>query len=611
MNSSNSRRIKCEYNETIKIKPIFDIHYGHKLCDVKAFINYLKDSDENTYFIGGGDLLDSIVVQDFRYRKSMDASETENIMNEQVSDLCDILSPYKDKVLSLGCLSEDTKVLTENGWKFYDEIKEGEQVLSFNIEKNILEYKKIKKIISYKYNDYLYNLKGVVQDQLVTPDHAVLYKKSKGQHIKKEENIKFTYDIPSKLKANAISIPTKGEYKQGTVSVNPSFASLIGWIITEGGFVKGCDGIVITQSTKHQEFIDEIFKLLDNLGYEYTSKIKKHSGDRTKEVPWIAIYIKSKYGTEIKKVIHNKNITREILNTWDYDSLCILKDAMLRGDGVTHYNKKEYKGKKYFHKTTTYYTSNKELADNFTELCLKTNTPVSVRFRERQQLYKGYEKPIQTSTYEISILSNTKDKKINTIEKVLYTGTVFDLMVEDNFNFVCIRKGKPFITGNCGNHEKTIVRKSSYNPMLDICKRLEIPYAGISWIYTLRLRGKDGGGRTIYIRGHHGWGGGSRTQGADLTKFSKDTNYYDCDLFLYGHVHRKQFDEIPRLSIVGNKLIAKPKKLVICGTFQKTMSDNSDDSWSEEQGFPPVAIGGVDIYITPKPNSWVDIKVDI
>lgn len=265
MNSSNSRRIKCEYNETIRIKPVFDVHYGHKLCDVKAFINYLKDSDENTYFIGGGDLLDSIVVQDFRYRKSMDASETENIMNEQVNDLCDILSPYKDR----------------------------------------------------------------------------------------------------------------------------------------------------------------------------------------------------------------------------------------------------------------------------------------------------------------------------------------------------------FLLGASGNHEKTIVRKSSYNPMLDICKRLDIPYAGISWIYTLRLRGKDGGGRTIYIRGHHGWGGGSRTQGADLTKFSKDTNYYDCDLFLYGHVHRKQFDEIPRLSIVGNKLIAKPKKLVICGTFQKTMSDNSDDSWSEEQGFPPVAIGGVDIYITPKPNSWVDIKVDI
>ena len=39
------------------------------------------------------------------------------------------------------------------------------------------------------------------------------------------------------------------------------------------------------------------------------------------------------------------------------------------------------------------------------------------------------------------------------------------------------------------------------------------------------------------------------------------------------------------------------------------MSDNSDDSWSEEQGFPPVAIGGVDIYITPKPNSWVNINM--
>lgn len=262
---SNSKSILCEYNETIRIKPIFDVHLGHKLCDVKAFANYLKDSDDRTYFIGGGDMLDSIIITDPRYRKSMDASESDSILNEQVDTLYEMLLPYKERILLFGC----------------------------------------------------------------------------------------------------------------------------------------------------------------------------------------------------------------------------------------------------------------------------------------------------------------------------------------------------------GNHEKTIVRKCSYNPIKELCRRLDVPYAGIGWIFTLRLRGKAGGGRTVYIRGHHGWGGGSRTQGGDITKFSKDLPFYDCDLFLYGHVHRKQYDEVPRISVLGNKLIAKPKKVVICGTFQKTLSDTEDDSWAEEMGFPPAAIGGVDIYITPKPHKWVSIKVDL
>lgn len=160
-----------------------------------------------------------------------------------------------------------------------------------------------------------------------------------------------------------------------------------------------------------------------------------------------------------------------------------------------------------------------------------------------------------------------------------------------------------------GNHEKTIVRKASFNPVKELCKRLDVPYAGVGWIYTLRFRGEAGRGKTVVIRGHHGWGGGSRTQGADLTKFSRDMAYYDCDVFLYGHVHKRQFDEVARLCVVGSKLIAKPKYMAICGTFQKTMSDTQDDSWAEEQGFPPVPVGGIQIKIKIK-DPCPDIKME-
>ena len=65
-----TKTIVYKPGETVQIKPIFDVHYGSTNCDVRKFKAFLKDSDKNTYFIGGGDLIESIPVTDPRYRKS-------------------------------------------------------------------------------------------------------------------------------------------------------------------------------------------------------------------------------------------------------------------------------------------------------------------------------------------------------------------------------------------------------------------------------------------------------------------------------------------------------------------------------------------------------------
>ena len=115
-------------------------------------------------------------------------------------------------------------------------------------------------------------------------------------------------------------------------------------------------------------------------------------------------------------------------------------------------------------------------------------------------------------------------------------------------------------------------------------------------------------GRTVNIRMHHGWGGGSRTQGADLTKFSRDVANFDCDLFLYGHVHRRQDDRVPRLGLTGDKLVSKPKVMVICGTYLKTYTSDANVSYSEAKGYPPTEIGAPTITITPDAQ-WVKMAV--
>jgi predicted phosphodiesterase len=161
-----------------------------------------------------------------------------------------------------------------------------------------------------------------------------------------------------------------------------------------------------------------------------------------------------------------------------------------------------------------------------------------------------------------------------------------------------------------GNHESTIRKYCGTDPMARLCEKLECTYLGYSGLIKLILSENGTRSRTVIIRWHHGWGGGSRTQGADLTKYSKDTMHWDADIFLYGHVHRKQSDSVPRIGLAGTKIISKPKLIGICGTFLKTYSDTIESTYSEEKGYPPVEIGGIKVNIKPREHwvkSWIDI----
>jgi hypothetical protein len=160
-----------------------------------------------------------------------------------------------------------------------------------------------------------------------------------------------------------------------------------------------------------------------------------------------------------------------------------------------------------------------------------------------------------------------------------------------------------------GNHESVIVKRCGTDPMKRVCEKLGCAYLGYSGVIVLKLSDNGGRGRTIKIRWHHGWGGGSRTQGADLTKFSNDVKHWDADIYLYGHTHRKQADRIPRLGVAGSKLISRPKIVGICGTFLKTYTNTTDSTYSEEKGYPPVEIGGLTINIKPD-STWVQMWVD-
>ncbi|MHA2231669.1 MAG: 3'-5' exonuclease, partial [Candidatus Hodarchaeales archaeon] len=79
------------------------------------------------------------------------------------------------KVMDFACLDEETEILTQDGWKNKDEIRENEFVLALDTSTKELEYNRVQKKFEYDYNGEMYHLDTQSIEQLITPNHRVLY----------------------------------------------------------------------------------------------------------------------------------------------------------------------------------------------------------------------------------------------------------------------------------------------------------------------------------------------------------------------------------------------------------------------------------------------------
>ena len=80
---------------------------------------------------------------------------------------------YFPRKTVLGCYDIKARVLTPNGFKKYNEIKEGDEVFTINPTTEEIEIEKIKEIFIYFYTGKMIQIKGERIDLLVTPNHKL------------------------------------------------------------------------------------------------------------------------------------------------------------------------------------------------------------------------------------------------------------------------------------------------------------------------------------------------------------------------------------------------------------------------------------------------------
>lgn len=316
------------------------------------------------------------------------------------------------------CLDQETECLTEEGWKKYNNLKEGENILTFNKEERRLEYQPINKLIIKEYNGIMYHFKGLHYcDMKVTPNHRIIYENKR--YRKKELQVSKAKDL-----VTYVSIPCTGSFN-GSNRYNENLVKLSAWIITEGSVPKEMPFnrklINIYQSfTVNRSNCEEIANILKELGFHFQIYDRKRKGsiERTFRLNSYA----SRFMWEFLE--GKKSIPRKLLNL-QIDQLELFFETLLKGDGHS------FKDRKY---NKILYTVDEELANKYHELAVKLNKRAIIRKFNNEYCIK---------------ITNKVDFNIHSsfCSLVKYKGKVWCPSVKNNF-FMVRRNGNSFITGN-------------------------------------------------------------------------------------------------------------------------------------------------------------------
>ena len=197
--------------------------------------------------------------------------KVDNLSYEEVKQCIQSLIFHLNTPARWGCVDTDTEVLSVDGFKKYNELKEGDLIYTWKDGR--LELNPVRKVIQKPFEGNLHAYKSRNYNQTVTPNHRMLvrYHNSNECGIKLSEEIfdvKTPYALPVAFKSSSIENP----------DLNDDLITLAAMVYTDGSFDYRNDvlhKVKIFKSPKRAGN-EELKGVLEALGLEYTVK-QKHA----------------------------------------------------------------------------------------------------------------------------------------------------------------------------------------------------------------------------------------------------------------------------------------------------------------------------------------------
>lgn len=372
-------------------------------------------------------------------------------------DVCDELAGVYPKWFKWtgwhpNCYSDDSKVLTNSGWKLFKDVCKDDLILSLNPTNKDVEWVGIKAIQCHRHNGDMVHFYNKSLDCLVTPEHQIVYLNKGDGSIKRCPALEYRKGKGGFYRGCEYDAPDiKKIFINGKKYDFDVFCEFMAYYLSDGSTQRN-SGICIAQKDG-QPFKQDIMDCIKHLGYKpsnygdaiyffdckFNSYLKQFGGARDKYVP-----------DEIKQASKRQ--------------IKIFLDAYTKCDGYTR-RRNEARfigshGADFVQKREErlYFSASDLMVRDLSELILKVGHRPSFRkgdvgvshTSEGRVIKSNY--PCWTISECYSTTATVFDKKI-----VPYDGFVYDLTLERNHIMYIRRNGKCFWGSNCMDYCVPIV----------------------------------------------------------------------------------------------------------------------------------------------------------
>ncbi|MBI4087511.1 MAG: hypothetical protein HY434_01635 [Candidatus Liptonbacteria bacterium] len=349
----------------------------------------------------------------------------------------------------MGCYDEDTEVLTEDGWKFFKELKYTDSICTLNPRNHKIQYHRLSAIVVYDHHKRLVSVQNQTLDIAVTLDHNMYvcdqrsarngehkFKFVKAKDLQYQSVIKRTgrWDGPEK-KFFILPSVSKSHYEGRGVVDSMSKSMKIPmdeWLAFMGiwlsdGYTSGRYGIGIAQKIPTKTAVIE--KLLQKMPFAFKRSRNQFYAYNKQLHEYLAVFGKAheKYVPLFIKNLSSRQM--EIFLKW----YCLGDGTVMRGG------------------FRIFYTSSKKMADDLQELLLKTGRVGIIKKRSGRGKVWIQDHYANSSRVQYEILERVKklDSWIDRrdIKTIDYAGKVYCATVKNHIMYVR-RNGKPYWCGN-------------------------------------------------------------------------------------------------------------------------------------------------------------------
>lgn len=363
-------------------------------------------------------------------------------------DVCDRLAGKypKDFVWSgwhPNCYTDEAKVLTADGWKYFRDVKDTDLIFSLNPQTRDVEWTSIVARQCYQYNGEVVRFYNKSLECVVTPDHNMVYIHKYGKDIRKIS----AKDFRMTLGAFYRTCEHNEAKERDTINIGgeiwnfDDYCEFMGYWLADGS-VAHTSTITLCQKCGEPAW-DGIISCINRLGYKSFIKKDRIEFNRAPIVRYLRQFGRC----------NEKYIPTEILSASKRQILLFL-NAFIKCDGYSR-KTKDYIGSRgsLFHsekEERLYFTTSDKMAGQLCQLLLMIGHRPSFSIKE-PKTHVTQDGKVFNANYPCYVINECYSGTATVFNKdsLAYSGNVYDLTLEKNHIMYISYNGRCFWGSNC------------------------------------------------------------------------------------------------------------------------------------------------------------------